>query len=114
MAKYCLWHALATHLFPVRGQAFSAKCPYQGLEWENSAMTPGLPQRARSLLISALVSALAFLSGCGGGSSSSPNPEPPSGPSVISVAVSPTAASVQTGQTQNFTAMVANDSQNKG
>jgi hypothetical protein len=77
-------------------------------------MTPGLPQRARSLLISALVSALVFLSGCGGGSSSSPNPEPPSGTSVISVAISPTAASVQTGQTQNFTAMVANDNQNKG
>jgi hypothetical protein len=77
-------------------------------------MTPGLPQRARQLLIYALVSALAFLSGCGGGSSSAPSPEPPTGTSVISVGVSPTSASVQTGQPQNFTATVANDNQNKG
>jgi hypothetical protein len=77
-------------------------------------MPPGLPPRAQSLLIFALVSALAFLSGCGGGSSSSPSPEPPTGTTVISVGVSPTSASVQTGQPQNFTATVSNDNQNKG
>jgi hypothetical protein len=72
-----------------------------------------LPQRAaRSVLVfvSTLVSALAFLSGCAGGSSA-PHLEQPA---AISVIVSPTVSSVQTGQQQNFTATVTNDSQNKG
>ncbi len=76
-------------------------------------MTPAFPQRPQPLLVLALVSALAFFSGCGGGSSS-PSPEPPSSISAISVSVAPTAASVLTGQTQNFTATVANDNQSKG
>ena len=54
--------------------------------------------------------AIAFVSGCGGGSNSSPSPDPP----AISVTVSPTTASVKTGQVQMFTATVANDSANKG
>ena len=74
-------------------------------------MTPVLPQRAaRSVLVFATASALAFLSGCGGGSSA-PSLDPPA---TISVSVSPATASMNTGQQQNFTATVANDSQNKG
>ncbi len=59
-------------------------------------------------------SLLLNVSGCGGGTSlSSGANTPPPAPS-ISVAVSPTPSSVQAGQTQSFTATVANDSQNKG
>jgi hypothetical protein len=77
-------------------------------------VTSALPLRAaRSVLVFASVSALAFLSGCGGGGSA-PSPEPPAAISVISVSVSPITASINTGQQQNFTATVANDSQNKG
>jgi uncharacterized protein YjdB len=74
---------------------------------------PLRPCAARSVFVfaSALVSALVFLSGCGGGSSSAPGPPPPA---AISVSVTPATAAVQTGQGQNFTAAVTNDSQNKG
>ncbi len=54
--------------------------------------------------------AMALLSGCGGGSS--PQQEPLSAP--VSVAVAPPTSSVQVGQSQSFTATVANDSSNKG
>jgi hypothetical protein len=98
-----------------RGKDFSTKGPLHGVQLENSAVRSGFPQRLRSVLALALVSALAFLlSGCGGGGSSAPSPEPPAGGSVISVSVSPTTASINTGQQQDFTAAVANDSQNKG
>jgi hypothetical protein len=53
--------------------------------------------------------AVPFLSGCGGGSKSSPAPDP-----VIVVTAVPTTASLRTGQAQVFTATVDNDVANKG
>jgi hypothetical protein len=59
------------------------------------------------------VTALLALAGCGGGSSNIPAPVQ-AAPPAITVSVTPPAATVMLGQTQNFTAMVGNDSQNKG
>jgi hypothetical protein len=57
-----------------------------------------------------------LVAGCAG-LASSPNstPTPPvTPPAVVSITVAPATSSVQTGQTQQFTATVTNDSQNKG
>jgi hypothetical protein len=54
--------------------------------------------------------AVAWLGGCGG--SSTPQPAPPD--PQVSVTVAPATSSVQAGQSQPFTATVANDSSNKG
>lgn len=69
---------------------------------------------ARSLFASVIL-AIGFMSSCGGGSSSnsSPTSTPPT-PAAISVSVAPASSSVQSNQTQAFTATVANDSANKG
>src|SRR5215472_1212116 len=67
--------------------------------------------RAPLVSIPLFLSAVAFLSGCSGAAPSNPGPPPTP---AISVSVSPTASSVQLSQTQNFTATVANDAQNKG
>jgi hypothetical protein len=53
-----------------------------------------------------------LLPGCGGGSTSTPAPVQPA--PAITVALTPTSATVQTGQSQSFTAAVSNDTQNKG
>jgi hypothetical protein len=68
---------------------------------------------AQSLSTPAIITiaiAVAFVSGCSDTFKSSLTPDPP----AISVTLSPTSASVQTGQVQMFTATVANDSANKG
>jgi hypothetical protein len=80
---------------------------------------PTFPEPAKCCVLagtSAVLFALLMLvSGCGGSASessaASANPAPP----AVSVAVSPTAATVQAGSgTQSFNATVQNDSQNKG
>jgi hypothetical protein len=53
-----------------------------------------------------------LLPGCGGGSTSTPAPVQPA--PAITVALTPASATVQTGQSQSFTAAVSNDTQNKG
>jgi hypothetical protein len=64
-----------------------------------------------AVFVSAFVLAFSFLSGCSGlVSGTTP---PPLGPAV-SVNISPTTSSIATNKTQDFTAAVANDSQNKG
>jgi hypothetical protein len=69
-----------------------------------------MARATRSLSALAIVG-LALASGCGGGlRSSSSDPATV----AVTVVVSPTAASVQGGQKQSFTATVANDSANKG
>jgi hypothetical protein len=58
---------------------------------------------------------VALVGGCGGGSTASSDPSlSPTPVTPITVTVSPATASVQTGQTQAFTATVANDSASKG
>jgi hypothetical protein len=64
-----------------------------------------------AVLTSAIVLALSFLSGCSGLVSGT-TPPPPG--SAVSINVSPTTSSIATNKTQDFTATVANDSQNKG
>jgi hypothetical protein len=61
--------------------------------------------------ISALLTVLAFLSGCAAVTSTNKSPAPGS---LVAVTVSPASASVHVGQTQNFTAVVTNDGQSKG
>jgi hypothetical protein len=75
--------------------------------------------RITSLLSRNLFKCLAasfLLAGCGGfASSRNPAPTPPvTPPAVVSITVAPATSTVQTGQTQQFTAAVTNDSQNKG
>jgi hypothetical protein len=53
-----------------------------------------------------------LLPGCGGGSTSTPAPVQPA--PAITVALTPASATVQTGQSQSFTAAVSNDTQNQG
>jgi len=53
-----------------------------------------------------------LLPGCGGGSTSTPAPVQPA--PAISISVTPASATVQTGQSQSFTAAVSNDTQSKG
>jgi uncharacterized protein YjdB len=56
-----------------------------------------------------------FVAGCAGVASSPNPPTPPvTPPAAVSVSVAPTTSTVQSGQTQKFTATVTNDSQNKG
>jgi hypothetical protein len=60
-----------------------------------------------------LATLVAFLlTGCGGGSTSTPAPVQPA--PAITVALTPASATVQTGQSQSFTATISNDTQNKG
>jgi hypothetical protein len=67
--------------------------------------------RVVAVFVSVFLFALIFLSGCAGVASRSV-PQAPA--SSVSVSVSPTASSIQVSKTQDFTAAVANDSQNKG
>ena len=64
----------------------------------------------------AVCAVLIGLTGCAGvTSSSSPSPTPTSAPpAAVGITLSATTATVQVGNTQAFTATVANDSQNKG
>jgi hypothetical protein len=64
-----------------------------------------------AVFISATVLALSFLSGCSGLVSGT-TPPPPG--TAVSINISPTTSSIATNKTQDFTAAVANDSQNKG
>jgi hypothetical protein len=64
-----------------------------------------------AIFISASVVALRFLSGCSGLVSGT-TPPPPG--TAVSISISPTTSSIATNKTQDFTATVANDSQNKG
>jgi hypothetical protein len=63
----------------------------------------------RSFLLLALVGTLGFLVGCGGGS----NTQTPAGVPVT-IALTPTSASVNAGATVNLAATVSNDQSNKG
>jgi BNR repeat-like domain len=62
--------------------------------------------------VRSLLAATLLIVGCGGGSVSTPVAAPT--PTPISLAISPKAASVRTGQAATFTATVANDSAAKG
>ena len=70
-----------------------------------------MKRATQQLFAFAAVLGVAVGGGCGGGSTNS-NPAPI--PIAVSVTLSPATASVQGGQTQAFTASVANDSANKG
>jgi hypothetical protein len=70
-----------------------------------------LRRATQQLFACAAVLGVAVVGGCGGGSTNS-NPAPIS--IAVSVTLSSATASVQAGQTQAFTASVANDSANKG
>jgi hypothetical protein len=72
-------------------------------------MNFGLPVRPESALI--LLAGMLLIAGCGGRSISTPAAPTPA---PISVAISPTIASVQAGQAATFTAKVVNDSGAKG
>ena len=76
-------------------------------------MMPSVALRAArfAVFISASVLALSSLSGCSGLVSGS-TPPPPG--TAVSIHISPTTSSLATNKTQDFTATVANDTQNKG
>src|ERR1700732_3979730 len=60
-----------------------------------------------------LATLVAFLlTGCGGGSTSTPAPVQPA--PAITVALTPASATVQTGQSQSFTATISHDTRNNG
>src|SRR5258708_1212860 len=104
--------------------------PAQGRHWRISTLIPNPGLRAVRLAPVVLVAFCLFVAFLVGGcasvpsnasahSSSAPSSDPP--PTVIpppqpsiSVSVAPASITVQPGQTQSFTATVANDTQNKG
>src|SRR4029077_14784130 len=87
--------------------------PPEGKPTGEPAVIPTVAPRAArfAIFISASVIALRFLSGCSGLVSGTPPPPPGT---AVSISISPTTSSIATNKTQDFTATVANDSQNKG
>ena len=72
------------------------------------------PTRLALVPISVLFLAFSLLSGCAGVGVSSKGANSPTPTGSVSVSLSPSTGSVQTGATQSFMATVQNDSQNKG
>jgi hypothetical protein len=72
------------------------------------------PARLALVLISVLFLAFSLLSGCAGVGVSSKSANSPTPAGSVSVSLSPSIISLQTGATQSFMATVQNDSQNKG
>src|SRR2546426_11855746 len=71
-------------------------------------------QRGIGRALRVLLMASAWTLGCGGGGASPVAPPPPPPPSPISVSVTPPSAAGPLGNTQNFSAEVANATQTQG